>query len=64
MGHVTFMASCEGESVPTPRVQCHTRKDAEKLEQILEKISHGDSITQVVRSGSVIFIHLVDENIG
>lgn len=52
------------ESIPTPRVQCHTRKDAEKLEQILQKVKQGDSITDINRMGAVVYIHMVDEKIG
>ena len=58
------MEICEAKSVPTPRVQCSTRKDAEKLELLLQKIKQGDAITEVVRMGTVIYVHLVDERIG
>jgi len=58
------MAMREMESVPTPCVQCRTRKDADKLEQILQKIKQGDSITGVIKMGSVVYVHLVDEKIG
>jgi len=58
------MENCETYSVPTPRVQCHTRKDAEKLEKILQKIRQGNSITEIIREGSVIYIHMVDEKLG
>ena len=57
------MAICETKSVPTPRVQCSTRKDAEKLEQILQKIKQGDAITGITRMGTVVYVHLVDEKI-
>jgi len=58
------MVICETESVQTPRIQCHTRKDAEKLEKLLQKVKQGDSITDISRMGAVIYIHMVDEEIG
>lgn len=58
------MAVCRTESVPTPRVQCHTRKDAEILKKILQAIDKGNKITEINKIGSVVYVHLVDENIG
>jgi len=58
------MENCETYSIPTPRVQCHTRKDAEKLEKILQKIKQGDAITEIARMGTVVYIHMVDEKLG
>jgi len=55
------MATCE--SVPTPRVQCSTRKEAERLERILQKIKQGDAITEIIRMGTTIYIHMVDDKI-
>ena len=57
------MAVCEKEYPPTPRVQCSTRKEAERLEQILQKIKQGDAITEVIRVGTVVYVHMVDEKI-
>ena len=57
------MAKCEKEYPPTPRVQCGTIKDSEKLEQILQKIKQGDAITEIIRMGTVVYVHLVDEKI-
>ena len=57
------MVLCEKEYPPTPRVQCSTRKDAEKLEQILQKIKQGDAITEIIKSGTVVYIHMVEEKI-
>ena len=60
------MAVCEEEkqNYPTPRVQCHGREEAKLLEQILNKVKQGDLITQVIRAGSVVYVHLVDEKLG
>ncbi len=52
------------EYPPTPRVLCHGRKEAEKLERILEKIKQGNPITSITRIGSTVYVHLEDENIG
>ena len=57
------MALCEKEYPPTPRIQCSTRKDAEKTEQILQKIKQGDAITEIIRMGTTVYVHLVDEKI-
>lgn len=58
-----IMVVCEKEYPPTPRVQCSTIKDSERLEQILQKIKQGDIITEIIRMGTVIYVHLVDEKI-
>ena len=52
------MEICETKSVPTPRVQCHTRKDAEELEKILQKIKQGSSVTDVSRMGAVVYVYV------
>ena len=52
------------EYPPTPKILCHGRKEAERLEQILQKIKQGDPIKQIIRVGSVVYVHLEDENIG
>jgi len=57
------MAKDEKEYPPTPRVQCHTIKDSERLEQILQKIKQGDAITGISRMGTVVYVHMVDEKI-
>jgi len=57
------MVVCEQENAPTPRVQCSTRKEAERLEKILQKIKQGNAITEIIRMGTVIYIHMVDEKI-
>ena len=54
----------QAEYSPTPKVLCHGRKEAERLERILEKIRQGDPITQIIRMGSIVYVHLEDENIG
>lgn len=42
----------------TPRIQCHGRCEAEKLEEILNRIKNGAKFDGAVRSGSVVYIHL------
>jgi len=63
LSSVTLMVFCEKEYPPTLRVQCSTRKDSEKLEQILQKIKQGDAITEIIRMGTIVYVHMVDEKI-
>ena len=54
----------ETQNAPTPRIQCHGKAEAEKLERLLEKVRRGNPIKQIIRFGSVVYVHLEDENIG
>jgi hypothetical protein len=42
----------------TPRIQCHGRSEAEKLEEILNRIKNGAKFDGVVRTGSIVYVHL------
>ena len=64
LGAVVWMAVCRTEILPTPRVQCHTRKDADILERILQTINQGNKITGVIKLGAVVYVHLADEKLG
>ena len=46
----------------TPRIQCHGKAEAKKLEEILTQIKNGTIINQIIQSGSVVYVHLQGGN--
>ena len=58
-----MMAKNAKEYPPTPRVQCHTRADADILEKILKAIEKGNKMTSIIKMGAVVYVHMEDENI-
>ena len=46
----------------TPRVQCHGKIEAKKLEEILTQIKSGALIDRIIQSGSVVYVHLKGGN--
>ena len=43
---------------PTPKIQCHGRKEAKKLEEILFRIKTGTVIKKVTQMGAIVYIDL------
>lgn len=48
----------------TPRVLCHGRKEAEKLEEILTRIKKGTPLDDFTRMGAVVYVHFKGERNG
>lgn len=42
----------------TPRIQCHGKAEAKKLEEILFRIKTGTIIKKVTQMGSIVYIDL------
>ena len=40
----------------TPRVLCHGKAEAKKLEEILKQIKNGAIIKNIIQSGSVVYV--------
>lgn len=43
---------------PTPKIQCHGKAEAKKLEEILFRIKTGTVIKKVTQMGAIVYIDL------